>query len=238
MRFFYLYRITNTINERIYIGVHQTEDLEDGYMGSGKYLIAAQKKYGIENFKKEILEFFTNEEEMFLKEFEIVNEEFVKQDNTYNIFTGGRGWNKYSSNLTNERRKFLLENDASFRERYSKKLSERIPKPTKEHLDKMHKICKEKQISSFYNPFLREEARKKTLCLESIEKKKNTYKKNKHQQGEKNSQFGKMWITNGVSNKFIKKDEEIPDGWRRGRIMVNVAQLVEHGSVEPEVAGS
>jgi hypothetical protein len=38
--------------------------------------------------------------------------------------------------------------------------------------------------------------------------------------GEKNSSFGSMWITNGVESKKIKKDDLIPDGWRKGRKML------------------
>lgn len=38
------------------------------------------------------------------------------------------------------------------------------------------------------------------------------------QLGDKNSQFGSMWITNGKDNKKIKKDVDIiPDGWYKGR---------------------
>lgn len=43
------------------------------------------------------------------------------------------------------------------------------------------------------------------------EKMSNTHKKNKHQQGEKNSQFGTIWITDGIFSKKIKKDEYIPE---------------------------
>ena len=35
--------------------------------------------------------------------------------------------------------------------------------------------------------------------------------------GYKNSQYGTMWITNGIQNKKIKKDQIIPEGWRKGR---------------------
>ena len=88
---YYLYKTTNIINNKIYIGVHQTENIEDGYMGSGKHLKRALKKYGLQSFVKEILRFFETKEEMYITEAEIVNEEFVKRKDTYNIKYGGLG---------------------------------------------------------------------------------------------------------------------------------------------------
>lgn len=87
----YLYKTTNKITGKYYIGAHSTKNLEDGYMGSGKQLKDAIKKYGIENFTCEILEIFSNREEAFQKEAEIVTEDFINDPMTYNMCTGGLG---------------------------------------------------------------------------------------------------------------------------------------------------
>lgn len=90
MKYHYFYKITNNINNHFYYGVHNTDDLEDGYMGSGKRLHIAYKKYGIENFTKEILKFFDSSEEAFDYEKYIVNEEMIRRDDCYNIQIGGK----------------------------------------------------------------------------------------------------------------------------------------------------
>lgn len=89
--FYILYQVTNLINCKIYIGVHRTKNLEDGYMGSGKAIKQAIKKYGKENFKKEVLEFFEDEIKMYQREKEVINEDFLKRKDVYNLTNGGTG---------------------------------------------------------------------------------------------------------------------------------------------------
>lgn len=92
-----VYQITNLINNKIYIGIHGTDDIEDGYMGSGTRLKRAIKKYGIENFIKEILFNFDNPDEMILKESELVDRKFIARKDVYNIKIGGEGWLTFDS---------------------------------------------------------------------------------------------------------------------------------------------
>ena len=89
--YYTVYKITNKISGKTYIGSHKTADLDDGYMGSGKYLNYAIRKHGIENFTKEVLFVFTTPEEMYAKEAELVNEDYLAEGNTYNLKVGGFG---------------------------------------------------------------------------------------------------------------------------------------------------
>lgn len=89
---YYIYRITNKVNGKTYIGQHKYKKLNDKYMGSGVLIIKAKNKYGIENFKKEILEFdipdvdLANDWEQMYILFER-----VKGKAEYNIANGGNG---------------------------------------------------------------------------------------------------------------------------------------------------
>lgn len=89
--FIYLYKITNLLNNKIYVGIHQTTDLNDGYMGSGTAIRRAIKKYGIDNFHKEIVDFFDTYAAALQREQEIVTVEFILREDTYNLRTGGMG---------------------------------------------------------------------------------------------------------------------------------------------------
>ena len=91
----YFYKITNNINNHFYYGVHCTDNLNDGYMGSGTRLKYAYKKYGMENFSKEILKFFDTVKEAYEYEAEVVNETLMLDPNCYNIKQGGQGWNTH-----------------------------------------------------------------------------------------------------------------------------------------------
>lgn len=88
----YIYKITNLVNGKIYIGKHSTDKLGDSYMGSGRLLGKAKSKYGKDAFKKEIIAFTNNEDSLnFLERFYI--KKYKSRDLTvgYNLTDGGDG---------------------------------------------------------------------------------------------------------------------------------------------------
>ena len=89
--FYTIYKITNKINGKFYIGKHQSLTLLDNYYGSGIAIANAIKLHGKDNFTKEILFTFSNSKEMDTKERELVTEELVNDPLCYNIGIGGEG---------------------------------------------------------------------------------------------------------------------------------------------------
>lgn len=91
MKYYIVYKTTNLLNNKIYIGRHTTDNLNDNYIGSGTEFQKAIKEFGRENFKKEILFIFDNWKEMVDKETELLTEDFVNSDNNYNSTRQGKG---------------------------------------------------------------------------------------------------------------------------------------------------
>ena len=90
-RYRYLYKITNTLTGQYYYGIHTTYNLDDGYMGSGKRLKLDQKRLGINNFKKEYIEFFNDNNALLAAERKVVNWDILRDPLCYNIILGGGG---------------------------------------------------------------------------------------------------------------------------------------------------
>ena len=135
--YYIIYKITNLVNDKVYIGAHTTENINDSYMGSGLLLRRSQKKHGMQNFNKEILHSFSNEKEMYAKEKELVNEEFVSRDDTYNLMTGGFGGGTPSEETKakiREIRKIQIEQGINVRRVGEYKASEETRKKLSESL--------------------------------------------------------------------------------------------------------
>lgn len=99
-----VYKIVNKLNNKFYVGVHSTNNLNDNYMGSGLGIKRAIKKYGVANFKKEILFIFDNKNDALKLEKIIVDTVFVNQNDTYNANLGGIGGSVKGRKLSDQMR--------------------------------------------------------------------------------------------------------------------------------------
>lgn len=133
-KYHFVYLTTNLINGKKYLGKHSTNTLEDGYLGSGTIINKAIKKYGKENFKREILEFCDSLEEAYNKE-ELTIKEYcaVELDEFYNLTKGGKGNKGYVPKFTEE---------------WIKKISEGLKGKhlSDKHKENISKSCKGREV--------------------------------------------------------------------------------------------
>ena len=86
-----LYRVKNEQTLKEYIGVHSTDNIEDGYMGSGTLLKKDIKQFGVGAFSREIIDVFENREDLLVAERILVDDKYLRTANTYNMVYGGGG---------------------------------------------------------------------------------------------------------------------------------------------------
>lgn len=201
-KYHYLYKTTNLVNGRYYFGMHSTNDLEDGYLGSGTLLRRAIVKYGERNFKHEILTFCKSREELAEKEHELVEQYLGKQE-CMNLKPGGKGG---FCNAEHARR-FHAAGGRAARKACSSKQAEKL-KTDPEYNAWWHKRCREANARAFLG-------RKHT----DLSKQKMSKSHKGAGKGCYNSQYGTCWITNSLENKKIPKGSDIPEGWRLGRVL-------------------
>jgi hypothetical protein len=194
--------------------MHSTNDLDDGYLGSGKILGYSRKKYGDQNHKKEIIEMCSTREALKLREKEIVNEQLLADPLNINLKYGGDGgFDHLNSPVGIENRRWtfsiwasagiesqirLLKNDADYR-------AKRMPKILLAAQKGAEATRKKYPNGTFAGRKHSDETKQK------MRKSKNV--------GEANSQFGTCWVTNGKAIKIKKEqlDEYLASGYRKGR---------------------
>lgn len=84
-----VYLTTNLVNQKIYVGIHSTYNLDDGYLGSGTNILKAIEKYGKENFQRQILYYCLDINHLIEYEKIIVDRWFINRNDTYNLALGG-----------------------------------------------------------------------------------------------------------------------------------------------------
>lgn len=195
-----VYLTTNMITGEKYIGKHSNP--KDWYLGSGTRLLRAINKYGKEAFVRETLSIHATEDEAYLAEqAEIEQRDAINSSQYYNIVRGGAGGG------------------------YERKLGPREPKlirsgwshteETKLGMSKNHN-----PNSAWPKGTPRSDENRQNLSKAKTGWKMPESGKEKLRKltGDKNSQFGSFWITDGIVNKKIKNIDSIPEGWYKGRV--------------------
>lgn len=150
----FVYLTTNLITGKCYVGSHETNNLLDGYIGSGSYFKNSVKKYGKDNFKREILESCKEIKEARLLEELYINKHKTLYPNGYNMSSTG-GFGEYGGKHSEESKKKMSDSAKGkkrvFSEEHKKKLSNAAKKwhdevgfseETKEKMSKSRKGVK------------------------------------------------------------------------------------------------
>jgi hypothetical protein len=204
----YIYKITCLKNEKYYIGMHSTNNLEDGYMGGGIRIKNSVKKHGKDAHRKEILEFFESRELLIEAEKKAITSDMITDVNCMNIMSGGTGGYiseshyQITSKIGGEIHANRMKNDLEYREKTITIATDNI-----RHAWNNGKFNNSKRFSGKQHSEETKQKMSESLKGMGI--------------GETNSQYGTCWITRNNVNKKIKKedlDSFIQDGWVKGRI--------------------
>jgi hypothetical protein len=229
----YVYKVTFVDRLFWYWGVHKEKKFDEYYMGSP---VTNKSYWGLYTPTKEIIEVFEYSNEGWK---EALNLEIllIKRDwhnpNCLNCGCGGSA----SPEIIR-----ALWSDSNFCERMSHirkkqwedpEYAEKAFSGLKAYWEDPNAGLKHSAIikEAYKNPLIREPATERILKLQpegvkaalstkAREKRKATMTANKHAQGEKNSQYGTRWITNGLINEKIKSSCQIPEGFWLGRTML------------------
>lgn len=246
---FYIYKITNLINDKYYLGKRSFKGdsiNDDKYFGSGTLLKKALKKYGKDNFKKEIVTICLSFEELNKVERDIINENIINDKNSYNLALGGWGGNL--GDIVNNKIKMICQS-----EEYRKKMSDIINSPEikdrmissikktmsdiswKEKFSKIQKDVQNKEENKIRNSKNQKFAQNKYDVVKKKSDKMNELYldenfRNKHLDACQSNVFrdkqrkkvlGKKWVNNTIIQKYVTEIEMvtlIDTGWILGML--------------------
>lgn len=218
-KFHYIYKTTCLVTGKYYIGMHSTDNLDDGYIGSGKRLRYSIRKYGIELHRKEILEFHDSRVALAKREAELIAPILLVDQNCMNLKHGGEGgqtsdvaqrnWQSPEYRLNHNVALKRSCNTDSYKKMRSNDMKARWSDDQAFISKALDGLSKGRQN------------RKPVRFTDEIRSKISMAKKNTGN-GSANSQYGTCWIMNDIESKKIpltELDEYLISGWVKGRKM-------------------
>lgn len=231
-KYSYIYLTTNLINGKQYVGQHSTNNMNDGYVGSGTIMLKAIKKYGKENFKVDVMQFCINQEEMDFFEDKYIIWYETMSPKGYNLRSGGH--ERFI--ISDELREILKNSHIGYEYSDEQRINHKKAMNREDVKAKLSEASKrawsdpnirEKYLIVLKDKDLVERRRKSFIGYkhsdESKEKMSRIQKNRKHSDKQNNMQSDimkqKIHIYNPENGekRMIHKDEEIPEGFIRGR---------------------
>lgn len=231
--FGYVYKTTNLINGKQYIGKHKSLIFDRNYKGSGLRIMEAFHKYGKHNFAVTIIEWCQTEEELNNRErYWISYYDAVCSNDFYNISNGGEGFGGLSGERSPTKRldvrlKMKLNHadvSGSKNPNYGKKMSQhqrdKISETKRKNGDSVGKN------NPMYGKTHTDAVKAKLSQIQKDNPKAITIA------GLQNPNTGKKHINNGIISKTCKKDElteYLKNGWKLGRL----SKILGSETIEP-----
>jgi hypothetical protein len=202
-QYHFIYKTTCLITNKFYVGMHSTNNLDDGYLGSGKRLGYSLNKHGRENHQIERIEFFEIRKDLKNREIELVNEALLHDPLCMNLKIGGEG------GFSNEehRKKCTI---AGLKSQWNN------PEYIKWHKDRQAKRFSELNKNKPENWGMKN----KKHSEKTKEQWRKAHKGKHNHVGENNSMYGIRWIIKNNEVKKIKKEDLnfwLNQGWKPGR---------------------
>lgn len=210
-KYYIIYRTTNLLNGRYYIGMHITTNIDDGYFGSGRRIKAEIKKYGRGNFERVVLEQAQSKKDLASREAELVTEKLRSDPLCLNLKNGGEGGGRIWSEA--HRIAFLAGSVKSGKKAVAGKIG---------WYDEARRKAAGRKTGLMTGRVNGPVNQHTTRTPKARAKRIQTMKDKCHQQGSSNSQFNSCWVTKenkSTKIKAIDLDKFLSEGFVRGRIM-------------------
>ncbi len=221
MKYGYIYKTTNLLNDRIYIGQRRGEFNKE-YLGSGIVILKAIKKYGRDNFAVILLGQAHNKKSLDILEkyYIIIYKKRLPNRFMYNLANGGQGGNLYYFHkkscdcpFCKARRGELKGRNAIF---YGKSHSEK----TLKRMRHSHNISEEGMRVMQRPKPCSEKAKKKLRKAMTSRRYSDEINKKKASPGKLNGMFGKGYLLNGKRNGMYERGSSkiALKGWETRRL--------------------
>lgn len=211
----FIYKTTCLVTGKFYLGMHSTENENDGYMGSGKILLRSLKKYGKDQHRFEILEFLSDRQTLQAREREIITEELISDPLCMNLKVGGEGGGEKGVSRSAETRAKMsasMKGVPKSPEHIEKVAAlKRGTKHSEETKAKMSASRKGKKIGPFseeHRAKLSESRRKRVTSEETKAKMSESAKRNKHGLGWKPNEEQKRKHKEAIEKALKGKPQE------------------------------